>query len=562
MKKSLYSQYILLVFIATFLHFNTIQSQEYRDNFNTKYNQSKDSAKIYSDQLIRSEKLNERAFGHITKGYLLTKEGNYDNAEILFNKGFNEINKIKNENSKSEEKLHALYYYSLYLLEKHNIEKATKKISDGLELSKKLGDAKMQIKFRNLRGRSFSILGLSKEAITNGLETINDIKTLKSELLEPFYNNELLRAYLNTGNRMLSLFLFEPENNEAYLDSTAIYLNTAQQFAEQVNLQPNTIHKRQILNLRADLFYFQGDYKKAIESYKKTLKVSEALGFKKRIYQVKFRLAEAHFHQEEYKKAKEIFDSISLDDLNQYRLLKNSIDIKYYYARIYSKLGDLEKSEKYIDTFYNQADDFYKTLSSTKIDVFTKSQLDKKKQVLNQLQQERKTNLYLTIILASIFLLFTVFIFYTRSQRTKLKSKVESLLKNMEKNEQKSTSNTIVDEAKVQKILIKLKAIEKQKLFLSKDYSLNMVAKKIDSNSSYVSQIINTHRKKSFVQYTNELRINYILQKLKEDEIYQKFTLLAIAESIGYKSLSSFNKHFKVITGITPKQYLQYIKSL
>ena len=101
-------------------------------------------------------------------------------------------------------------------------------------------------------------------------------------------------------------------------------------------------------------------------------------------------------------------------------------------------------------------------------------------------------------------------------------------------------------------ILTKLKRIEKQELYTSQSYSLNKVAKKIGSNSTYVSQAVNIYWKKSFTEYTNELRINYILLKLKNDKQYQKFKLEAIAESVGYKSLRSFNKHFKAQTGLLP----------
>jgi AraC-like DNA-binding protein len=116
-----------------------------------------------------------------------------------------------------------------------------------------------------------------------------------------------------------------------------------------------------------------------------------------------------------------------------------------------------------------------------------------------------------------------------------------------------------INEPQAKKILEKLKKIETQELFLSKNYSLNTIAKKVGSNSTYVSKIINTYLNKSFVEYTNELRINYIVIKLKEDKTYQRFTLTAIAESIGYKSVNSFNKHFKSIVGVTPKQYITFL---
>ena len=52
----------------------------------------------------------------------------------------------------------------------------------------------------------------------------------------------------------------------------------------------------------------------------------------------------------------------------------------------------------------------------------------------------------------------------------------------------------------------------------------------------------------------------YRLLKLKNDKQSQKFKLEAIAKSVGYKSLRSFNKHFKTSTGFLPKQYIDLLK--
>jgi AraC-like DNA-binding protein len=562
-----HSLFLVIVLLICFNN-QCVHSQEYRSIYTEKYNLSKDSARAYSNLLLQSQDLGAKAFGYISKGHVLTKEGNYEEAQKMFDAGFVEIDKIKIKNKRLSEKLYAIYYYSLFLLAKHEITKANESINEGIELAIELKEAKMQIKLKDLIGRSYSISNLGKEAIQNAAETIESLKSLKSELSPDYYNDELLRNYLNTGYRALNFFSQDTLKNISYLDSTASYLHLAESHVREADFTPTDVRKRQILSLRSDILYTRKEYTEAVKYYKQTLELSESLGHKKRVYQLQFRLAECYYFMGDYMKAKELFDQLSSVDLKRYKLLKNSVSINYYYAQIYAKLGDVEKTLEYSKKFNTQTEEFYKNVSENRVDVFTQNELNEKKrilgenkQMLNDLKKKEQTNHYLTIFLSGIFLFSVALLFYMRYQRKRFRQKIAALIQNIESGKnQKNISAVKVKETKAKKLLHKLQKIEDQELFLNKNYSLNMVAKKIDSNSSYVSQIINTYWNKSFVEYTNELRINYILKKLKEDTTYQKFTLLAIAESIGYKSLSSFNKHFKNVSGVTPKQYLNYIK--
>ena len=557
------TKFLFFLFTALFILVNNQQvgAQNLHELFDEKYAISKDSARAFSNRLLASDNAINRAFGYISKGHICNKEGDYDKAQQAFDAGFLEITKIENNTVKSREKMYALYYYSLFLLTTHSMEEVNEKINEGYDLALQMKNAKMQINFKNLIGRGYSLSSLGKRAIANGIETIQSIRNLKSELPKDYYTDQLLRIYLNTAYRTLNYYTQDSIINASYLDSTAAYVARAESFIKEENFTPSKIRQRQLLNLKSDILYNRKDYKQAIKFYQRTVIVSKALGMKKRVYQSKFRLAESYFYNGEYQQAKKIFDQISTKDLQQYKLLKNAVVIKYYYAQIYSKLGDIEKAAKYIETFQVQIEEFYRDMSANTIDVLTQNELNEKKQILDNLAKEEKTNSYLMVFLTSVFLLVVFLFFYMRNQRRKFQVKIDDLLKNIEKSKaEKSTTVQTIKEAKAKKLLLKLSKIEDQELFLNKNYSLNMVAKKIDSNSSYVSQIINTYWNKSFVDYTNELRINYILKKLKEDRTYQKFTLLAIAESVGYKSLSSFNKHFKNIAGITPKQYLSYLK--
>lgn len=559
---------ILIVFFTTIS--STLLSQEYKRIFEDKYDISKDSAKAYSNRLCNSNNVTEKAFGFASKAYILSREGDYNGSQKYINKSFITLEEISNSTTKAELKLQVLYYYSNLLLTEHKIEKANEKINEGLKLSHELDDVIMQIKFNNLIGRSFSLLGLDKKAIENGNNTIKQLKLSKDKFKGSSYNNTLFNAYLNTGNRTINFFLSDSINNRTYLDSTKIFIEKAKEFIETNNVLLNSKQKRRILTLKADASFFSKKYSEAISNYKKALEIAQVSNLKKRAYQIKFRIAECYFFLENYEKAKKMFNELEKKDLNRFKLLKNGIIINSYYAQIYQKSGKVELALKYSDSFNSALENYYKEKSNLKVDIYTKNELRAKKNQINELRdglsnQKEKTNQLSLYLLASITIIIFGFIsvlIFLKKQKQKYKAKFDNLtvyIENLKSNKEKPLAKKI-KEHKAKTILSKLKAIESQNLFTDKEYSLNKIAKKIGSNSAYVSQVVNEYWDKSFVQYTNELRINYILLKFNKDKIYQKFTLLAIAESAGYKSLSSFNKHFKSITGLTPKQYSKHLK--
>ncbi|WP_024770249.1 helix-turn-helix domain-containing protein [Aquimarina macrocephali] len=125
---------------------------------------------------------------------------------------------------------------------------------------------------------------------------------------------------------------------------------------------------------------------------------------------------------------------------------------------------------------------------------------------------------------------------------------------------QKSTKITSIDESKVQQILLGLNKLEDQDFFLRKDCSLNSVAKKIKTNSTYLSKVINIHKEKNFSNYINDLRIDYITNKLKKDTVFRKYTVDAIAQEIGFTNSKSFSVIFHKKTGIYPSYFIKQLE--
>jgi len=111
-------------------------------------------------------------------------------------------------------------------------------------------------------------------------------------------------------------------------------------------------------------------------------------------------------------------------------------------------------------------------------------------------------------------------------------------------------------------VLLKLNAFEFQKGYLSTTINLTSLAKFLETNSSYLSKIINNAKGKSFKNYLNDLRIEYAYEELKNNSQKRKFTIEANAFDFGFKSAESFSKKFKTTYGVYPSKFIKGLEKL
>lgn len=109
-------------------------------------------------------------------------------------------------------------------------------------------------------------------------------------------------------------------------------------------------------------------------------------------------------------------------------------------------------------------------------------------------------------------------------------------------------------------ILEKLSSWEDQNGFLDSKITLDSLAKQLNTNSSYLSKAINTHKNKNFASYLKDTRISYAINHLKENpEVIKTKSMIQIAEMYGFNSLSVFTKSFKNKAGVTPGVFFKKI---
>ena len=91
-------------------------------------------------------------------------------------------------------------------------------------------------------------------------------------------------------------------------------------------------------------------------------------------------------------------------------------------------------------------------------------------------------------------------------------------------------------------------------IYINPELSLEMIAEELQTNTTYLSQVINEEFQQNFYQLINLHRVNQAKRLLDSPES-RKFTIESIANKCGFKSKSSFNSSFKKNTGKTPSEY-------
>ena len=98
--------------------------------------------------------------------------------------------------------------------------------------------------------------------------------------------------------------------------------------------------------------------------------------------------------------------------------------------------------------------------------------------------------------------------------------------------------------------------LEQEELYLDPDLSLGRLAGIMDTNTKYLSQVINRCSGNNYQQFINSYRIKAVKQKLLNGD-YKNLTYFGIAQQCGFKNKSTFYKVFRDFLNATPKDYVQ-----
>lgn len=97
------------------------------------------------------------------------------------------------------------------------------------------------------------------------------------------------------------------------------------------------------------------------------------------------------------------------------------------------------------------------------------------------------------------------------------------------------------------------KLMEDDQLFLNPDLTIEDVATELNTNRVYISRIVNQLMHVTFRDYVNQLRIRYSKQYMRK---HPEYTQETVAVACGYQDAASFNRKFRQITGLTPREWV------
>jgi AraC-like DNA-binding protein len=263
-----------------------------------------------------------------------------------------------------------------------------------------------------------------------------------------------------------------------------------------------------------------------------------------------------------FKKADSIYD-VSQDIVPEVR------DIQEFFVSYYKKSKNTQNQLKYINRLLYVDSIIAKNrihLNETIIKQYdTPLLLAEKQRIINSLNKEKKKTSFIIIGLGVLIILAIAIVIRSIKKQRIYKERFNKLLydeKIVTKSKNKKLSNELIGVSKenIEVVLRTLNIFEIENGFLDNKITLHGLSKSLNTNSNYLSKIINFYKEKNFSSYISDLRIDYCVDKLKKDKIFRKYTIKAVAFDIGFNNTETFSKAFYKKTGIYPSYFIRELE--
>ena len=112
----------------------------------------------------------------------------------------------------------------------------------------------------------------------------------------------------------------------------------------------------------------------------------------------------------------------------------------------------------------------------------------------------------------------------------------------------------------VENILNQLEEFENDNKFLDTQISQRLLSENLSTNATYLSKIINIYKGKTFNIYINDLRLDYIIEFLKNDVKYLNMDVKELARLSGFNNTENFSDNFQRKFKIKPSYFIKMMK--
>jgi AraC-like DNA-binding protein len=452
--------------------------------------------------------------------------------------------------------------------------------------AKQSGDNKLIGSAYLSKGIAFYALKRHELALENYLIAKPYIEKSRDEYLKYklTYNIAHVKYYLGKNEEAIQLFksclrYFKEENPRAYLNtlhSLGLVYNKAGDYGKsleivrQGNAAANELNNHSMdpyfLHLQGLNEYFRENYASAIEHLKESIPqikdnkdhgnvVVANFYIGKSLWDLK-RRRESLPYLKHVDEALTDYDYIRPDLRESYELL---IDF-------YKDKGELKKVLYYVDRLL-VADSILrathdKLYDNIHVNYDTVELRQEKENIEKQLSQEVTHKKFL--IIGSVCLAIIIIVLATVLYRYRRRNRIFRELMENKKPISKPVSNAPkelnIQQETVDKILSRLEKWRQSLRYLEPNITRASMAVYLETNVHYVSDVILHCYGKSFTEYINDLKIDYIIEQLKTDKHKRMFTHEALAKEAGFGTTQSFVTAFKARTGLSPNFFSAKIR--
>jgi YesN/AraC family two-component response regulator len=341
------------------------------------------------------------------------------------------------------------------------------------------------------------------------------------------------------------------------LDSADYYIRLGLQKTLEMN---DELAKMDFKMVEAEVNYFKGNYQIVIDSISKYIDNYSGVDRAIKLYY----LGKSNQFLKRNKRAIYSFKQIdTIVSLNQ----DPFDEVKNVYQELILDANNRDEDQLQLE-YIEKLIFFDSILTSYKANVFNTATIGydvpllkmQKSKIQDKLETKNKLNLalmYLTLIA-----IISVIYFYVRQKRIQLKIRKlldQPSLKSKILNNNSTTSINIPDDI-TSNILAELEKFEINLEYLDKDLDLPTLSHKLDTNTSYLSMVINNYKQLSFPNYLKKLRIDYALVQLSTNTSLLKYNYQGLAEIFGFKTSESFSRAFYSQTGVYPSNIIKEFK--
>jgi YesN/AraC family two-component response regulator len=534
------------------------------DEARAEMNRDIDKSFSIAQQIGKSSNPIHRASSAGMKSYLYQLNKNVELSDEQYELALQILRKEPDSKEKTRIRMVLLNYRGLIHLKRLEYSEASEQFEEGKKLALQLNNKKQLIKFLNnianiqIDARSYKsamvTLKASDSVFTVNAEGYSQTQYRLAKSLTQFL---LGQCYFRYGLQI---------EDQALVDSAIAHYKIAILYSEegtttklssQINTTILMAHKGE--HGRAEKRYF--DHLKACEE-------NEKLDFKSNVL---FNLGLLYLKQERYSEAQSFFGKVESLYKKKEQGYWENLYAKYYLAVIQDELGHYDKAEEYLELFET---DYNEVVKDYEEEVMEFNYAQGKRDMAADVEALKARILLhrrlIYVYIGSGVILIVILLFFLRKSivdKRKVKLKLKDFIEkfNQEEDQKKQVySNTIqnftINDQKEKEILVALEKLITNEYYLTSNFSLQNASKKIKTNTTYLSHVVNKNFGKSFSEYSNELKVNYVIRQLMENKTYRKYSTQAIAESVGYKSAVSFTRSFKKRTGVTPVQFLRNIE--